>query len=105
MVELYISGAPAVPTPEINPRNETLHAYEHLFALWEKSAKRRETTVTDYRHVLLSFAEFVQRKPLATITRREVVNFRDHLLDSGQSARTASRKVGILKTLFLSAIN
>ena len=105
MVELYISGAPAVPTPEINPRNETLHAYEHLFALWEKSAKRRETTVTDYRHVLLSFAEFVQRKPLATITRREVVNFRDHLLDSGQSARTASRKVGILKTLFLTAIN
>ena len=80
-------------------------SYKTLFTLWEKSSPRRDTTVEDYQKILYAFADFVQKKALTDIVRRDIIDFRDHLLDSGQSARTASHKVGILKTLFRTAIN
>ena len=83
-----------------------LHQYENLFQLWTNSSRsRRSTTNEDYWKVLQSFADIARRKPLTEITRRDVVIFRDHLLQSGQSATTASRKVGILKTLFRTGLN
>ena len=80
-------------------------SYKTLFTLWEKSSPRRDTTVEDYQKILYAFADFVQKKALTDIVRRDIIDFRDYLLDSGQSARTASHKVGILKTLFRTAIN
>ena len=80
-------------------------SYKTLFTLWEKSSPRRDTTVEDYQKILYTFADFVQKKALTDIVRRDIIDFRDYLLDSGQSARTASHKVGILKTLFRTAIN
>jgi integrase len=74
--------------------------YSKLFDLWAKTAIRRETTVEDYRKVFTSFAEFVQGKKLATISRVDVLGFRDFLAAQGQSPVTVTRKIGILKTLF-----
>ncbi|MCX7154818.1 MAG: DUF4160 domain-containing protein [Rhodocyclales bacterium] len=83
-----------------------LHPYENLFQLWTKSSQsRRPTTIDDYWKVLQSFADGVGRKPLTEITRKDVVKFRDHLLQAGLSATTSSRKVGILKTIFLTGLN
>ena len=74
--------------------------YSELFDLWARTATRRETTVNDYQKVLDCFAQFVQRKEPALITRKDVFNFRDDLIEKGQSPTTVSRKIGILKTLF-----
>lgn len=83
-----------------------LQQYQQLFNLWEKSSKsRRATTREDYWKVLQSFADFVERKPIAQITRKDIVNYRDSLLESALSATTASRKISILKTLFVTAQN
>lgn len=86
--------------------NPALPPYQSLFDLWAKlSQSRRSTTREDYWKVLLAFADAVSYKPLAAITRKDVINFRDHLLEQGQSSRTAGRKVGILKTLFSTGLN
>ena len=82
-----------------------LGVYQELFDLWAGTGRRRETTTSDYWRVLESFAFFVQRKALADITRKDVLAFRDDLLTQGQSTTTVSRKVGILKTLFRTAID
>jgi integrase len=75
--------------------------YEQLLELWHRaSPKRRDSTTEHYWKVLQSFARFVDCKPLANISRKDVVEFRDHLLAAGQSAATATNKVSILKTLF-----
>lgn len=74
--------------------------YSELFAAWAKATTRRETTVSDYQKVLDAFAQFIERKELALITRKDVLSFRDDLTAKGQSPTTVSRKVGILKTLF-----
>ena len=79
--------------------------YETLFVLWEKSSRRRATTIEDYHKIFNSFADFVARKALADIVRHDVIHYRDHLIETGQSPRTASHKVGILRTLFGTAIN
>ena len=75
-------------------------SYSKLFDLWANAAVRRETTVDDYRKVFASFAEFVRGKELASISRMDVLGFRDALVARGQSPVTVTRKIGILKTLF-----
>lgn len=80
-------------------------AYAELMEWWALSAPRRETTIGDYRKVLYSFAEFVERKELSSIARKDVLAFRDSLLAGGQSQTTVTRKVGILKTLFRVAVD
>lgn len=79
----------------------SLCAYEELHGFWVKSAiNRRPTTEDDYWKVLKSFADMTGRKILADITRKDVVQFRDAMLQAGLSATTAAHKVSILKTLF-----
>jgi integrase len=86
--------------------HDDLAPYVTLFDLWAKSStSRRPTTAQEYRKVFLSFAEFVNRKLLTDITRKDVLAFRDKLLDDGLSTRTAGRKVGILTTLFNAGLN
>ncbi len=74
--------------------------YSAIFDQWSKAATRRETTVSDYKKVLDCFAQFVDRKELRDLTRKDVLSFRDDLTTKGQSPATVSRKIGILKTLF-----
>jgi integrase len=75
-------------------------SWARLFDLWADSAIRRETTVEDYRKVFAAFADFIQGKEPAAVSRVDVLAFRDHLASRGQSPTTVTRKIGILKTLF-----
>ncbi|MDR0578871.1 MAG: DUF4160 domain-containing protein [Candidatus Accumulibacter sp.] len=75
-------------------------SYSELFDLWANSAVRRETTVEDYRKILASFARFVRGKEPASISRPDILGFRDFLVAQEQSPVTVIRKIGILKTLF-----
>jgi integrase len=89
------------PAQEKVAQRGNLSQYEALIEFWQKlSPNRRETTVEDYWKVLKAFADTVGRKPITEIARREVIHFRDQLLEAGQSATTASHKISILKTLF-----
>ena len=86
---------------QLHVHHAALQPYEELHSLWVKSANnRRPTTEDDYWKALKSFADATERKALADITRKDVVQFRDALLQQGLSATTATHKVGILKTLF-----
>jgi integrase len=74
--------------------------YSKIFDLWANSAIRRDTTTEDYQKIFASFAEFVNGKEIASVSRLDVLGFRDHLAAQGQSPATVTRKIGILKTLF-----
>lgn len=82
-----------------------LHPYQNVFNLWCKSStNRRPTTIEEYGKVLQEFADINGRKALPSITRKDIVKFRDQLLEQGLSPRTAGRKVGILKTMFVTGL-
>lgn len=82
-----------------------MRPYQEVFDLWAKAGSRRSTTLNDYWKIFEAFARFLQRKELSKITRKDVIAFRDHLLENGQGLTTVSRKIGILKTLFRVAID
>lgn len=78
--------------------------YEQLVSIWLKSTRsERDTTRTTYRNTLFEFADFVSYKPLAEVSRKDIVSYRDAVLSSGISPVTASSKVGILRTIFRGA--
>lgn len=84
----------ASPPPDSNP-------YEHLVSIWLKSSRsKRNDTKIAYAKCLMDFASSVGHKPLDTISRKDVVGFRDQLLKQGNSPVTANSKVGILRMFF-----
>lgn len=75
--------------------------YEQLITIWLKSSRsQRNDTKIAYAKCLMDFASSVDHKPLDSISRKDVVSFRDHLLKQGNSAVTANSKVGILRMFF-----
>lgn len=92
-------------TPFSSPAAAPEACYHEVIAAYRAtSLSRRPTTIEDYERVLTDFAGFVGGKPIAEVTRRDVLAWRDGLLARGQSATTATRKAGILKTLFGHAV-
>lgn len=84
----------ASPPPDINP-------YEQLVNIWLKSSRsQRKDTKIAYAKCLMDFASSVCYKPLDSISRKDVVTYRDQLLKQGNSAVTANSKVGILRMFF-----
>jgi len=74
----------------------------HLAALVEKWAKERKPqirTVGIANRVILRFYQHIGRFPISAITRRHVVEFKDRLLESGQTPVNTDKQLTILGTL------
>lgn len=81
-------------------------SYQSAFECWQaESVSARATTKDRYRNTLKTLAEFLNNKPLSDISRKDISDFAVHLIEMGNSPVTSKQKVGILKTIFNSAIN
>jgi integrase len=81
-------------------------SYLTAYECWQaESATARATTRDRYLNTLKSLAEFLNNKPVPEISRKDISDFAVHLIETGNSPVTSKQKIGILKTLFNSAIN
>ncbi len=80
--------------------------YQTAYECWQaESAAARGTTRDRYANTIKSLAEFLKGKPVPEISRKDISDFAVHLIASGNSPVTSKQKIGILKTIFNSAIN
>ena len=80
--------------------------YQSAYESWQaESAAARGATRDRYFKTIKSLAEFLNEKPITEISRKDIAEFAVHLIESGNSPITSRQKVGILKTIFNSAIN
>jgi integrase len=85
---------------------DMLQPYAEVFELWQKAPSiRRQTTIDGYWKTWRHFAQDTGFKPLAEITRKEVIDYRDRLLEAGQSANTAKQKVGVVRSMLMVALD
>jgi len=81
-------------------------SYQTAYECWQaESAAARSTTRDRYLNTIKSLAEFLKSKPVTEICRKDISDFAVHLIETGNSPVTSKQKVGILKTIFNSAIN
>src|SRR5574343_125162 len=81
-------------------------SYQSAYDCWEaESIAARATTRDRYRNTLKTLADFLKRKPVSEISRKDISDFAVHLIENGNSPVTSKQKIGILKTIFNSAIN
>jgi integrase len=93
------------PTP-LNTLSNISGSYQSAYECWQsESAASRSTTRDRYSHTLKSLAVFLNGKPIQEISRKDISDFADHLIATGNSPVTSKQKIGILKTVFNSAIN
>lgn len=81
-------------------------SYQSAYECWQaESPTARATTRERYLNTIKSLAEFLNCKPVKEISRKDISDFAVHLIETGNSPVTSRQKVGILKTIFNSAIN
>lgn len=72
-----------------------------LFEGWAKEVAPAEKTISEWRKHILSFTEFVGHDDPREISRSNVVDWKQHLLDLGNSPKTISgSKLAALKSVF-----
>lgn len=80
--------------------------YKKAYECWQAEAiSARSTTRERYLNTIKSLAQFLNSKPIGEISKKDISEFSIHLIESGNSPVTSKQKVGILKTIFNSAIN
>lgn len=81
-------------------------SYQTAYECWQaESVSARATTRDRYTNTIKSLAEFLKSKPIQEISRKDISDFAVHLIETGNSPVTSKQKIGILKTIFNSAIN
>jgi integrase len=80
--------------------------YKKAYECWQAEAiSARSTTRERYLNTIKSLAQFLNSKPIGEISKKDISEFCIHLIETGNSPVTSKQKVGILKTIFNSAIN
>lgn len=100
-----LDTTPLFPAAKPTPAALGADAYAALFQCWEKTGQRRPLTLEAYRAVLTRFGQFVGWKTLTEICRRDVLAFRDELLEQGLSQATVANRLGILRAFFRVAVD
>lgn len=81
-------------------------SYLTAYECWQaESPAARGTTRDRYLNTIKSLAKFLNSKPIQEISRKDISDFAVHLIETGNSPVTSKQKIGILKTIFNSAIN
>jgi integrase len=92
------------PAPETSI-SSTRITWQEIYDVWVKECDRRENTNDSYRAAMKLFHNFCAKSP-QEVTRLDVLNFRDFLLnEQGLASSTVANKIGFVGTLISSAQN
>ena len=80
-------------------------SWTQLFDKWRLATVRRPKTADEFQRILNAFESFVGGLTPVGVTKRHVIEFRDHLLSENQSSKTVDKKISILRTIFRVAVH
>lgn len=76
-----------------------------LFEKWRNATVRRAKTSDEFQRILKAFETFTKGIQPAEVGKRQVIDFRDHLLAEQQTSKTVDKKISILRTIFRVAVH
>lgn len=95
-----------VTTTAANQDNSNVLRLDDLFDAWEKASPKRPRTIEEVQRVVKGLKALIGDKPAAAITRKEIISYRDHLLNEGKLHHaTVGKKIGMLHSLFQQALD
>lgn len=97
------------PSSGLLPRPKAQQAvpqvsWQKLFDKWHNATVRRPKTADEFQRILKAFEGFTKGLAPAEVSKRTVIEFRDHLLSEQQSSKTVDKKISILRTIFRVAV-
>ncbi|MGA7779951.1 MAG: DUF6538 domain-containing protein [Paraburkholderia sp.] len=101
---LPVSATPVTPALQSAPSGSS----GHLAALVEQWANERKPdtrTVAIANRIILRFYEHVGRIPVASISRAHVIDFKNKLLESGQSSVNTDKHLTMLRAILNFAVD
>lgn len=79
--------------------------WDQLFEKWRNATIRRPKTSDEFQRILKAFETFTKGMQPAEVGKRQVIDFRDHLLAEQQTSKTVDKKISILRTIFRVAVH
>ena len=84
-----------------NP-NDSMH---HLIDYWQSQGSKAPRTIEEASRVVSRFSAMIENKPASSVTKSDVVRFKDTLLTEGNAPATAIKKINLLKAIFQTALD
>ena len=92
-----------VDNPYIAPNPDD--SMQHLIEYWQSQGSKAPRTIEEASRVVSSFSAMTENKPASTVTKRDVVRYKDTLLTEGNAPATAIKKINLLKAIFQTALD
>lgn len=102
--EVLAPSSSLLPRPTARPVLAQI-TWNQLFEKWRNATVRRAKTADEFQRILKAFESFTKGMSPAEVGKRQVLDFRDHLLAEKQTSKTVDKKISILRTLFRVAVH
>jgi len=102
--EVLAPSSSLLPRPTARPVLAQL-TWDQLFEKWRNATVRRAKTSDEFQRILKAFESLTKGMSPAEVGKRQVIDFRDHLLAEKQTSKTVDKKISILRTLFRVAVH
>lgn len=102
--EVLAPSSSLLPRPSARPSLVQL-TWDQLFEKWRNATVRRAKTSDEFQRILKAFETFTKGIQPAEVGKRQVIDFRDHLLSEQQTSKTVDKKISILRTIFRVAVH
>ena len=84
---------------------KTDDSMQHLIGYWQSQGSKAPRTIEEASRVVSRFSAMIENKPASTVTKSDVVKFKDNLLTEGNAPATALKKINLLKAIFQTALD
>jgi hypothetical protein len=85
------------------PREEAVH-FEDLIDKWAKERRAKAKSKDEFSSKMAKFIKFLGHDDITRLTDRNIIDWKDHLLDNGRSHKTIENYLVVLKTLLNFAV-
>ncbi len=100
---MFVQSAPS-PVPPVNVSAAKTPVLSDLVEQWAAERTPTPKTVEMWRRTVALFDRHAGALPVASITKRQVISFKDHLISGGKSRATVANRINQLRALFRYAV-
>jgi integrase len=88
-------------TPRVNPAPADGVSFNELFESWKRESKPSRSTIDQWRKYIDTFSQFIGHQDARQVTKADVLKWKEHLLEIGNTAKTISgSKLAALGVLY-----
>lgn len=99
----HSNDKPLSPAPTLPNNVKAEYSLQELLEYWTTQRPKRANTIIEAKAAIKRLMQVTQDKPARFITKSDIVQFKDNLINAGKSAATVQSSLNLIRTIFQTA--